>query len=202
MQFSKHIRRALCVFLLHSCSCPAAQAATLSRSERTLLGAVNDVRAAHNLRPLRIDTSSRPRRPRLLGDADPPRHLHPRLSRPSGWRATASAARSSARTSPGARASAPPPAPSSASGWRAPVTAPTCCGPAGRRIGIGSRIGTFLGYPGATVVTADFAGCASAQVSAISARELAQLLAPELVALAALQPVEQRRERAAPARRG
>ena len=30
--------------------------------------------------------------------------------------------------------------------------------PGWKRIGIGSRTGTFLGYGGATVVTADFAG--------------------------------------------
>jgi uncharacterized protein YkwD len=30
--------------------------------------------------------------------------------------------------------------------------------PGWNRVGIGVRVGNFLGYPGATVITADFAG--------------------------------------------
>ena len=136
---------------------PAAQAASLSQSERSLLGAVNDVRAAHNLRPLKVDA-------KLLAAAraysatmiqqDVFTHgaFMERLTR-SGARGPAfgenlawgtgpyASARNIVRMwmdSPGHRANLLRP------GWR--------------RVGIGARIGNFLGYPGATVVTADFAG--------------------------------------------
>ena len=136
---------------------PAAQAATLSQSERSLLGAVNDVRADHNLRPLKVD-------PKLLAAAraysatmiaqDVFTHgaFAERLAR-SGARGPAfgenlawgtgryAGARNIVRmwmNSPGHRANLLRP------GWT--------------RVGIGARVGHFLGYPGATVITADFAG--------------------------------------------
>jgi len=57
MRFSTHIRTTLSVVSVAFMLVPAAQAMTSSQSERTLLGAINDVRAAHNLRPLRIDAA-------------------------------------------------------------------------------------------------------------------------------------------------
>ena len=57
MGVAKHIRHGFCVLFVASALASAAQAATLSRSERTMVNAVNDVRAAHNLRPLRIDAT-------------------------------------------------------------------------------------------------------------------------------------------------
>jgi uncharacterized protein YkwD len=44
-------------------------------------------------------------------------------------------------------------------GWLAsPPHRENLLGPAYRRVGVGAVVGPFLGYPGATVVTADFAG--------------------------------------------
>ena len=141
---------------------PAAQATTLSpttlsQSERTLLVAVNDVRAAHNLRPLQIDatlvraardySATLIRRNVLTHGAMGLRLARYGASGPlygenlawgKGDRATAQGIVRGWLASPGHRANLLRP------GWT--------------RIGIGSRSGTFLGYAGATVVTADFAG--------------------------------------------
>ena len=129
----------------------------MSQSERTLLGAVNDVRAAHNLRPLKVDTTL-VRAARAYSSTLIARNvfthgaLGPRLARygvrgplygenlawGKGQRATAAGIVRGWLASPGHRANLLRP------GWT--------------RIGIGSRTGTFLGHSGATVVTADFAG--------------------------------------------
>ena len=129
MQFSKHILASLCVFVVASALVPVATAATLSRNERTLLGAVNDVRAAHNLRPLRVDTT-------LV------RAFVTSFVSPEDFAAGAL---------PGER--------QAIGAWMlSPAHRDNLLRPGWRRIGIGSRIGTFLGYDDATVITADFAG--------------------------------------------
>ena len=128
----------------------------MSRSERTLLGAVNDVRTAHNLPPLRIDAtlvraarahSATLIRRNVFAHAPLDRLARHGVRGPlygenlawgRGHRATARGIVSGWLASPGHRANLLRP------GWT--------------RIGIGSRTGTFLGYAGATVVTADFAG--------------------------------------------
>jgi len=157
MQISKHIRAGLSVFCLAAVLVPAAQATTMSPSERTLLGAVNDVRAAHKLRPLRVDATlvraARDHSATLIShDVFTHGALGPRLARygargplfgenlawGTGERATAAGIVRSWLASPGHRANLLRP------GWT--------------RIGIGARTGTFLSYTGATVVTADFAG--------------------------------------------
>ncbi|HUQ21404.1 MAG TPA: CAP domain-containing protein [Gaiellaceae bacterium] len=144
-------------FVLAITLVPAGHAATLSHRERTLLGAVNEVRAAHNLRPLRIDvTLVRAARDysttMIRHDVFTHGSLGPRLSRYGvrgplygenlAWgKGSSASARGIVRgwmASPGHRANLLRP------GWT--------------RIGIGSRTGTFQGYGGATVVTADFAG--------------------------------------------
>lgn len=157
MQLSTHICKVSVVVLLMLSLAPAAQAASLSKNERSLLGVVNDVRAAHNLRPLKVD-------PKLLATA---RNYSTTMIQQDVFTHGAFAERlaqssangpafgenlawgtgryASARTivrmwmaSPGHRANLLRP------GWT--------------RIGIGARVGNFLGYDGATVVTADFAG--------------------------------------------
>lgn len=136
---------------------PAAQATTSSQSERTLLGAVNDIRAAHNLRPLQVDaTLVRAARdysatlirrdifthgslgPRLAGYGVRGPMYGENLAWGKGERATAQGIVRGWMASPGHRANLLRP------GWT--------------RIGIGALVGTFRGYGGATVVTADFAG--------------------------------------------
>jgi uncharacterized protein YkwD len=157
MQFSTHIRVVLSVCAVAFALVPAAQATTSSQSELTLLGAVNDIRAAHNLRPLRVDaTLVRAARdysatlirrdifthgslgPRLAGYGVRGPMYGENLAWGKGERATAQGIVRGWMASPGHRANLLRP------GWT--------------RIGIGSLVGTFRGYGGATVVTADFAG--------------------------------------------
>lgn len=139
---------------------PAAQAGsatTMTRSERSLVGAVNEVRRANGLRPLRVDGALlRVARShsatmirtdvfthgamaaRLAGSGA----RGPMFGENLAWGVGASA---SARyivaqwlASPGHRANLLRP------GWT--------------RVGIGAARGTFAGRPGALVITADFAG--------------------------------------------
>jgi len=137
---------------------PAAGATTtLSQGERSLLAAVNDVRAAHDLRPLRVDprlvSAARAHSAALIREdvfthgAFGARLAHhgakgPAFGENLAWGTGALAsAQSMVRSwldSPGHRANLLRP------GWT--------------RIGVGLRVGSFLGYDGATVVTADFAG--------------------------------------------
>lgn len=157
MQFGKHIRIVSSGFFVACVLAPAAHGMTLSTSERTLLGAVNEVREANNLRPLRIDTrlvrAARDYSATLIrNDVFTHGALGSRLARygvrgplygenlawGKGRQATARGIVRSWLASPSHRANLLRP------GWS--------------RIGIGTRIGTFRGYSGATVVTADFAG--------------------------------------------
>jgi len=135
----------------------AAQAASLSSSESSILGQVNVVRAAHGLSPLAVDAklvlAARDHSARLIR-ANTFTHgaLHARLGAYGvrgplfgenlAWgTGSLASARSIVQTwmaSPGHRAN--------------------LLRPGFRRIGIGARVGSFLGYGGATVVTADFAG--------------------------------------------
>jgi uncharacterized protein YkwD len=130
---------------------------TLTQSERSLVTAVNNVRRARGLRPLRVDTSIvRAARSYSATMLRTGRFAHgdlgARLSRYGvrgplygenlawavGSRAAARNIVRSWMASPGHRANLLRP------GWR--------------RIGIGALRGTFQGHAGATVVTADFAG--------------------------------------------
>jgi uncharacterized protein YkwD len=157
MQLSTYIRRVLLVVFVTFALVPVAQAATLSQSERSLLGAVNDVRAANNLQPLKIDE-------KLLATA---RAYSATLIREDVFTHGAFAARlagSGARgpafgenlawgTGRGAGAA------HVVSMWMAsPGHRANLLRPGWTRIGIGARMGNFLGYPRATVITADFAG--------------------------------------------
>jgi len=137
---------------------PASQAATTqTRAEQSLLAAVNDVRAAHNLRPLKVDAhlveAARAHSTTLLranifehgsfadriaqhGARGPA--FGENLAWGTGRLASARSIVNAWMASPGHRANLLRP------GWN--------------RIGIGALSGRFLGHPGATVVTADFAG--------------------------------------------
>ncbi len=157
MQISTHICRVFLVVLLMFLLAPAAQAATLSQNERSLLGAVNDVRAAHNLRPLQVDgklvavaraySATMIQRDvfthgafaeRIAGSGARGPAFGENLAWGTGRYAGARNVVRMWMNSPGHRANLLRP------GWT--------------RIGIGARVGNFLGYPGATVITADFAG--------------------------------------------
>jgi uncharacterized protein YkwD len=146
------------LILLAFALAPASEAATTqTRAEQSLLVAVNDVRAAHNLRPLRVDAqlleAARAHSAELLranifehGSFAERIALHgvrgpafgENLAWGTGRLASARSIVSAWMASPGHRANLLRP------GWN--------------RIGIGALSGRFLGHRGATVVTADFAG--------------------------------------------
>jgi uncharacterized protein YkwD len=159
MQLSSQIRIVLGAVALAFALAPAAasETTTLNTSERSLLAAVNDARVAHDLRPLQVDPTlvraARDHSASLLRDdvfthgafvARLARHgaRGPAFGENLAWgTGSFASARSIVRSwleSPGHRANLLRP------GWS--------------RIGIGTRVGSFLGYDGATVVTADFAG--------------------------------------------
>ena len=161
MQLSTYIRTAFAAVLLALALVPAGgatpSATALTKSERTLLASINDVRAAHKLRPLRVDPTlvraARAYSTTMIGrnifthgalgsrlaahGARGPLYGE-NLAWGKGERATAAGIIAGWMSSPGHRANLLRP------GWT--------------RIGIGNRVGTFLGHAGATVVTADFAG--------------------------------------------
>jgi uncharacterized protein YkwD len=161
MPFSRHIFVGFALFLSALALVPAArargEATALTRSEQSLVTAVNDVRRSHGLRALQVD-------PRLVSAARSysatmlrtGRFTHgalgDRLAR-FGVRgplygenlAWAVGARAAARRIVGS--------------WLAsPSHRANLLRPGWRRIGIGALKGTFQGQTGATVVTADFAG--------------------------------------------
>jgi uncharacterized protein YkwD len=157
MQISTYIRALFGVFAVACALVPAAHATTLTASERSVLAAVNDVREAHQLRPLGVDPAlvraARAHSTTLMArDVFTHGALGERLAEygvrgpvygenlawGTGSRATAASIVQGWMASSGHRANLLRP------GWT--------------RIGIGRRVGTFLGHGGATVVTADFAG--------------------------------------------
>lgn len=160
MLIPKQIGVAFCVILalLALALVPASQGATTQRQvEQSLIAAVNDVRTAHNLRPLRVDTA-------LLRAA---RSHSTTLLRQNVFTHGAFGARIA-----GFGARGPAFGENLAWGTRRHTAARTIVDawmqspghranllrPGWSRIGIGARSGHFLGHAGATVVTADFAG--------------------------------------------
>ena len=159
-QLSEHIGVACCVTLalLALSLAPASHAATTqSQVEQSLIAAVNEVRADHNLRPVRIDptlvVAARAHTTALLrtnvfehGSFAERIALHgargpafgENLAWGTGRLASARSIVNAWMHSPGHRANLLRP------GWN--------------RIGIGALKGRFLGRTGAVVVTADFAG--------------------------------------------
>jgi uncharacterized protein YkwD len=161
MPLSRHISAGLLVLVaalaLAQTATPASEATALTQRERSLLSAVNGVRASHGLRSLRVDGAlqgaARSYSAKMIRTG---RFTHgamgqrlaahgvrgPRYGENLAWAVGSSAAArrivASWMASPGHRANL------LRAGWR--------------RIGIGAIRGTFQGYDGATVVTADFAG--------------------------------------------
>ena len=134
-----------------------ALAAPQSRAESGLLGAVNATRVAHGLRPLRLDPtlvhaarghSLEMLRGGYFAHGDVRRRLlaslvrNPLVGENLAWGSGSSA---SAATVIAEWLASP--------GHRANLLRPSFT-----RIGIGATKGRFLGYGGATVFTADFAG--------------------------------------------
>ena len=135
----------------------SAEAGSLTSREASILGVVNSVRTTHGLVPLRSDAplirAARSHSDRLMR-TDVFTHgafaarisasgaRGPRFGENLAW---ATGSRASARAIVRAWLASP--------GHRANLLRPGF-----RRIGIGARVGTFQGYGGATVVTADFAG--------------------------------------------
>ena len=135
---------------------PAA-AARLSSAQASLLGAMNRTRVAYHLAPLRVDaTLTRAARAHttsmLRGNyfAHGDFALRMRLYHVSG-----SIAGENLAWGVGSRATAS----SIVSEWLASSEhRANLLRPSFRRVGIGRGVGTFAGYSGAAVVTADFAG--------------------------------------------
>jgi uncharacterized protein YkwD len=158
MQLSTYIRAGFALVLAALALAPAAPAATtLTQSERSLLAAVNGVRANHGLRPLRVDTTltraARSHSTTLIRrDVFTHGALGTRLAR-AGARGPLFGENLAWGT--GSRATAR----AIVSGWlRSPSHRANLLRPGWVRIGIGARTGTFMGHAGASVVTADFAG--------------------------------------------
>jgi uncharacterized protein YkwD len=136
---------------------PIAQAATVSQKERSLLAAVNGVRAAHNLRPLKIDeklqTTARAYSATMIQqDVFTHGNFFERVAA-SGARGPAYGENLAWGTGPGATVGTIVRMWMASPGHRANLLRPGWS-----RVGIGAIRGNFLGYDGATVVTADFAG--------------------------------------------
>ena len=158
---SKHIRTAFALVALALALVPAASArtdaATLTASERSLLGEVNAVRRSHGLRPLSVDPALvRVARAYSVTMLRTNQFTHGAM----GARLAASGAHGPAfgenlawGTGPYAAAEFVVRSWMNSPGHRANLLRPGW-----RRIGLGIAKGTFQGYPGASVVTADFAG--------------------------------------------
>ena len=158
MAISNHIRSGCCAALLVlAVAAPAGASTATSASESALVQAVNAARAAHGLRPLRLDrsltraarscSSTLMRRNALSHDTIAARVRSsgargPVFGENLAWgTGSLASAREIVRSwlaSPGHRA--------------------VLLRPGFSRIGVGAVVGTFSGHRGATVVTADFEG--------------------------------------------
>ena len=135
----------------------APDATALTQRERSLLAAVNGVRASHGLRPLRIDPKlqsvARSYSATLLRTGQFTHGDMARRVAGSGARGPAFGENLAWGTGPYAAAG------SIVGSWmRSPGHRANLLRPGWTRIGIGAVRGTFRGYAGATMVTADFAG--------------------------------------------
>ena len=155
------IRTAACVLFAVAVIAPGAgagnQANSLNQTERSLLSVVNEVRGNHGLRPLKVDPAlaraarsytATMLRTGVFSHGD----MFGRLSR-SGAAGPAYGENLAWGTGPFATAR------QVVRGWMgSPGHRANLLRPGWTRIGLGALQGTFGGYAGATVFTADFAG--------------------------------------------
>jgi uncharacterized protein YkwD len=155
------IRAAACVLFAAAVIAPVAgagnQATSLNQTERSLLSVVNEVRANHGLRPLKVDPAlaraarsytATMLRTGVFAHGD----MFGRLSR-SGATGPMYGENLAWGTGPYATAR------QVVRGWMgSPGHRANLLRPGWTRIGLGALEGTFAGYGGATVFTADFAG--------------------------------------------
>jgi uncharacterized protein YkwD len=161
MHFSTCIRVGFVLIVALLALAPAAaagrQATSQTRTEQALVGAVNSVRASHGLRALRVDGAlARAARSYSAHMIRTGVFTHGAL----GARLAQHGVRGPAygenlAWGVGSRASAA----AIVRGWMAsPGHRANLLRPGWTRIGLGALRGTFQGYAGAVVVTADFAG--------------------------------------------
>jgi uncharacterized protein YkwD len=155
MRFAKQIAAVFAVVSCLIASAPAPAAPT--SAERALLTEINRTRAAHGLRPLRVDLRlERAARAHSAWMLRTGTFAHG----PFGRRIASYGARGPAvgeNLAWGVGGSATPPG--IIQGWLAsPSHRANLLRRGFTRIGIGVRYGTFAGHRGAAVVTADFAG--------------------------------------------
>ncbi len=134
-----------------------ASAATLSRAQASLLRAMNRTRVAHRLAPLHYDRTLA--RAAATHSVDMLRRQYfahgDFLLRMRQFHVTGRLAGENLAWGIGTRAQAG----TIVAEWLAsPAHRANLLSPTFRRVGIGARVGTFAGYAGAAVVTADFAG--------------------------------------------
>ena len=155
------IRTAACVLFAVAVIAPVAgagnQATSLNQTERSLLSVVNEVRGNHGLRPLKVDPAlaraarsytATMLRTGVFSHGD----MFGRLSR-SGAAGPMYGENLAWGTGPYATAR------QVVRGWMgSPGHRANLLRPGWTRIGLGALKGTFGGYRGATVFTADFAG--------------------------------------------
>ena len=160
-QVSTPIRAVACALFACAALAPAAsagsEATALNQSERSLLIVVNEVRGNHGLRPLKVDPAlARAARSysatMIRTDVFTHGDMFGRLAR-SGAAGPMYGENLAWGTGLYARAR------HVVRGWMAsPGHRANLLRPGWNRIGLGALKGNFLGYSGATVVTADFAG--------------------------------------------
>jgi uncharacterized protein YkwD len=150
-------KRLLAVCAVLALASPAAALAGMSRSETSLLREMNRVRAQHHLGALRFDThlqrAARAHSREMLGDGV---FAHGAFgSRMLQFNVTGNLAGENLAWGTGFRGSAQ----GIVIAWlKSPEHRANLLRPSFTRVGIGNLVGTFQGYGGAHVVTADFAG--------------------------------------------
>jgi uncharacterized protein YkwD len=157
LTFARHILVVLAVVLAVTAPASARSTASLTTAERALLSEMNRVRAGHGLPNLRIDwTLQRAARSHSAAMIRQDFFSHGAFAqrmRASGARGPVFGENLAWGT--GSRGSAG----AMVSQWLAsPAHRANLLRPGFRRIGLGRVVGTFAGYAGAAVVTADFAG--------------------------------------------